>query len=150
MTEAQDIYCKYITISKKGETVLYVKELNVIYRIIKAGLIFYKKFVGNLTTIGFKKNPNDPCVAKKRYSTASKMTDVWHVDDINISNKSKNIVTMMYKWQNKTYEILFEDGSGKINISKGNIHEYLATAVDFSYPGEININMIPCIKEIVK
>ena len=32
---------------------------------MKAALLFYKKFVSNLTSIGFNFNTYDPCVADK-------------------------------------------------------------------------------------
>ena len=43
---APEMYCKHITINRKGETVLYVRVLNAIYGIMKAALLFYQRFVG--------------------------------------------------------------------------------------------------------
>ena len=54
MMKYPQIYCKYITIKKKGENVLYVQALNAMYGIMKAVHLFYKKFFGDLTNIGFK------------------------------------------------------------------------------------------------
>ena len=62
------------------------------------------------------------------------MTVVWHVGDIKVIQYSKNIVTRMSNWINKTYERLFEDESGKMTIYRGNIHEYLGMTLDFSSP----------------
>ena len=62
---APAIYRKHITIKIKGETVLYVRILNEIYGIMKAALLFYQKFVGDLMRIGFELNPYDPCIANK-------------------------------------------------------------------------------------
>ena len=59
------------------------------------------------------------------------MTVVCHVDDIQVSHKSKNIVTVMTKWLKKTHERLFEDRSGNMKISRGNIHEYLVMKLYF-------------------
>ena len=50
---------------------------------------------------------------------------------------------------NKTYEIIFEDGSGK-KIYRGKIHGYLGMTLDFSEPGEVKIAMIPYIEDILK
>ena len=44
---------------------LYVRAFNTIYGIMKAALLFYQNFVGDLMTIGFELNPYDPCVANK-------------------------------------------------------------------------------------
>ena len=54
---APEIYRKHITINRKGETVLYVRALNEIYGIMKAALLLYQKFVGDLMTIVFELNP---------------------------------------------------------------------------------------------
>ena len=51
---APKIYMKYVTINSKGETVLYVKLLNALYGIMKAALLFYQRFIGDLKSIGFK------------------------------------------------------------------------------------------------
>ena len=64
MTTSPEVYRKYITVNKKGKTVIYVKAFNYIYGIMKALLLFYKNFVGNLTNIGFKIN-HISCVPQK-------------------------------------------------------------------------------------
>ena len=45
---APEIYKKYVTVNRKGELVLYMESLNALYRIMKAALLFYIKFVENL------------------------------------------------------------------------------------------------------
>ena len=64
---------------------LYVRALNAIYGIMKAELLFYQKFVGDLMTIGFELNPYNPCVANKTINR-KQLTLVWHVDDIKASH----------------------------------------------------------------
>ena len=121
MTTTSEIYRKYITVNNKEETVLYVKSLNAIYRMMKSALLFYKKLAGGLTYIVFNLNPYDPCVANKLINN-KKLTVVWHVDDIKVSHGSNNIVTRIPKCLKKTHERLSEDESGKVNISRGKIH----------------------------
>ena len=106
MMIAPEIYLKYITFKNKGETVIYVKALNAIYEIMKASLLFHKKFVGDITTIGFKLNPYVQYVTNKQIK-GSKMTVVCHIDDNKVSQNIKRIVTIMVKRLNKTYEIIF-------------------------------------------
>ena len=62
MITAPEIYPKYITVNKIGETVIYVEALNDIYGIIKLALLFQKNSVGYITFIVFKLNPYAPCV----------------------------------------------------------------------------------------
>ena len=125
------IYRKWITVNKKGETVLYIKSLNAIYGITKAALLLYNKFVGYLTSVIFKLDPYGTCVANKIIND-KKMIVVWNVDGTKVSHYSKKIFTRMEKWLSKTYKRIFEDGSGKMKISKGNIHEHLVMTVDYS------------------
>ena len=82
---APEIYQKYITVEKKGETVLNIKALNTIYVIMKADILFYKNFVDNVTSIIFKLSPYDPCVTTN-LTNVKKYTMVWHVDDIKVSH----------------------------------------------------------------
>ena len=128
---APEIYRKHITINRKGETALYARALNEIYGIMKATLIFYQKFVGDLMTIGFELNPYDPCVANKTINR-KKLTLVWHVDDIKASHVESEVVTRMEKCLRKTYERLFKDGSGKMKLCRGKVHDYLGMSLEFT------------------
>ena len=110
---------------------LYIKSLNAIYGITKAALLLYNKFVGYLTSVIFKLDPYGTCVANKIIND-KKMIVVWNVDGTKVSHYSKKIFTRMEKWLKKTNEILFEYGSGKMNISIGNTQEYLGMNLDFS------------------
>ena len=106
---APEIYRKHITINRKGDTVLYVRSFNAIYGIMKAALLFYQKFVGDLIKIGFELNPYDPCVANKTIN-GKQLTLLWHVDDIKASHVEAEVITRMAKWLIKTYERLLKDG----------------------------------------
>ena len=108
-----------------------LKAFNAIYGIIKAALLFYKQFVGDLSTIGFNINPYDPYVANK-ITNGKKMTLLWHVNGIKVSHENKKIFTRMAKWLYKTYERVFEYGPYKIKISRDKIHGYLDMALYLS------------------
>ena len=103
---------------------LYVRELNSIYGIMKAALLLYHKFVGDLMTIGFELNPYDPCVANNTIN-GKQLTLVWHVYKIKARHVEAEVVTRMAKWLRKTYKRLFKDGSGKMRLCRGKIHDYL-------------------------
>ena len=70
---------------------------------MKAALLFYQRFVGDLQSIGFEVNPYDPCVANKTVNN-EQLTIIWHVDDLKISHKSEKTVTRMVTWLKRTYE----------------------------------------------
>jgi hypothetical protein len=146
---APKIYSKYVIINSKGQKVLYVCLLNTLYSIMKAALLYYQRFVQDLLSINFIINPYDPCVANK-FVKHKQLTVVWHVDDLKVSHRNPAIVTKMADWLKATYERLFDDGSGKMQISRGKIHEYLGMTLDYSTPGQVSIIMIKYIEEILQ
>ncbi len=51
--------------NKSGQKVLLMQCLNAVYGTMVAALLYYKKFVKNLTKQGYKINPYDGCMANK-------------------------------------------------------------------------------------
>ena len=64
---APDVYGPFARTNSKGETVLYVRLLNALYGIMKAALLYYQKFLADVTAIGFKLNPYESEGACWRY-----------------------------------------------------------------------------------
>jgi hypothetical protein len=62
---ASNLYKKYTSVDRKGTAIRYVKMQKAIYGFLRSALLFYKKLVADLESIGFKLNPYDPCVANK-------------------------------------------------------------------------------------
>jgi hypothetical protein len=60
VTIAPKIYRKYITTNSKGKPVLYVQLEKALYGMMKSALLFYRKLVADLRSIGFDLNPYDP------------------------------------------------------------------------------------------
>ena len=56
----------------------------------------------------------------------------------------------MARWLKKTYEQLFEDGSGQMKVSRGKVHDYLGMTLDFTVLGEVKITMFDYIESMVK
>ena len=73
---------------------LYARALNAIYDIMKAALLFYQKFVGDLMKIGFDLNPYDSCVTNKTIN-GKQLTLIWHVDNIKANHVEAEVVTHM-------------------------------------------------------
>lgn len=142
---APELYRKFITI-EKGKTVLYVEALKAIYGTLRASLLFYKKLVRDLKSIGFVVNPYDPCVANKTVD-GKQMTVVWHVDDLKISHMVVKEVDNFIQWLRDMYE---EEEIGKIKVSRGKIHDYLGMTLDFSSEGEVKIKMVDYVKKMVE
>lgn len=109
---------------------------------------YYRKFTKSLLENGFKLNPYDPCVANKTVN-GSQITICFHVDDCKISHRSPKVVDEMIDWLRVNYESIFEDGSGKMKVSRGKVHEYLGMTLDFTTPGIVRVTMFKYIDEII-
>ncbi len=99
---APNLYRKYITVDRKGTTILYVKIQKAMYGLLRSALLFYyRKLVADLESAGFKINPYDPCVANKTVNE-TQMTVCWHVDDLKVSHIDPDEVTKFGDWLSKT------------------------------------------------
>ena len=59
------VHMKYIRI-ENGEVILYVQLFKVLCGCLKIALLFYKRLVSDLESVGFELNPYDPCAANKK------------------------------------------------------------------------------------
>lgn len=55
----------------------------------------------------------------------------------------------MIDWLQEEYESIFEDGSGKMAVSRGKVHTYLGMTIDFKVKGEVKISMFGYIAKIL-
>ena len=146
---APDIYEPYVTTDKKGNKQLLVECLNAIYGTMVAGLLYYEKFTNSLKEKGYKMNPYDACVWNKR-TDGKQCTICFHVDDCKISHVSEKVVDQTIAWLRRDYESIFEDGSGKMKVSRGKVHKYLGMTLDFTTKGQVEISMIDYVKEVIE
>ena len=57
-------YDKYVEL-ENGRKTLYVIMLRALYGMMISSLLYYRKFLGDMKSIGFQINPYDPCVANR-------------------------------------------------------------------------------------
>ena len=100
---APKLYRKYVTTNTKGKPILYVQLEKAVYGMMKSALLFYRKLVADLTSIGFDINPYDPCVANKIID-GKQLTICWHVDDLFIGHENPTVVTTFLEWLAKRYD----------------------------------------------
>ena len=145
---APDVYKSYTTTDKKGTIQLLVQCQNALYGTMVASLLYYRKFTKSLTGIGFELNPYDPCVANKMIN-GKQMTICFHVDDCKLSHRKSRVMDDMIQWLRQEYESIFEDGSGKMTVSRGKVHKYLGMTLDYTVSGQVKITMTDYIGEIL-
>ena len=144
VTIAPNIYRKYITTTAKGKPVLYVQPEKALYGMMKSALLFYRKLVVDICSIGFELNPYDPCVANKTIG-GHQLAVCWHVDDLLIGHKDGNVVTRFTQWLQRCYET----PDKPLKATRRPIHDYLGMNMTFSTPGCVSFDMIPYIKKIL-
>jgi len=118
---APDIYGPYVTTDKKGVKQIIVQCQNALYGTMVASLLYYRKFAKSLKNDGFTFNPYDPCVANKIVN-GKQMTILFHVDDCKLSHVDSRQNDRMIETLRNEYESIFEDGSGKMTVSRGKVH----------------------------
>jgi hypothetical protein len=113
-----------------------------------ASLLYYRKFVKSLTDIDFVINPYDSCVAKKVIE-GDHVTICFHVDDCKLRHRKTKVMDSMIEYLIKEYESIFEDGSGAMTVSRGNIHKYLGMTLDCTVRCQVKITMFNYFDEIL-
>ena len=141
---APTIYRKYVTTNAKGKPILYVQLEKAVYGMMKSALLFYRKLVADLLSLGFTINPYDPCVANKTID-GKQMTICWHVDDLFIGHVDPKVVTSFLDWLAQRYNTTDK----KLNVVRGPKHDYLGMTLDFSSTGAVAIDMVPYITKII-
>jgi hypothetical protein len=142
------VYKSYVSRDKKGMKQLLVQCQNALYGTMVASLLYYRKFVKSLTDIGFIINPYDPCVANKIIE-GKQMNICFHVDNCKLSHRKKKFMDTMIEYLREEYEIIFEDGTEAIMVSRGKIHKYLGMTLDYTIHGQVKIAMFDYVDEIL-
>jgi hypothetical protein len=111
-------------------------------------LLYYWKFINSLMDIDFVINPYDPCIANKMIE-GDQMTICFHVDECKLSHRKTKVMYSMIDSLRQEYESIFEEGSGAMTVSRGNIHKYLGMALDYTVRGQVKITMFDYVDEIL-
>ena len=133
---APQVYRKYVTVDRKETPILYVKLQKVLYGLMRASLLFYRKLQKELEEYGFEVNPYDPCTANKMTDSGKQMTFVWHVDDLMGSCKDDFELTKLSCYLAKIY-------GSKLTMHTGGKQDYLGVNMEFRKDGTLGVSMIP-------
>ncbi|CAJ1946144.1 unnamed protein product [Cylindrotheca closterium] len=126
MIQLEPRYCDYVVI-ENGK--------RVIYGMLEASMLWYKKLRGDMEKHGFIFNPYDGCIANKIVN-GKQQTIRFHVDDLLSSHIDPKVNDDFCKWMNQKY------GSIKpVKSKRGKIHEYLGMTLDFSKRGKVKDRM---------
>jgi hypothetical protein len=74
-----------------------------------------------------------------------KMTICFHVDDCKLSHRKKKVMDTMIEYIRQEYESIFEDGTGEMTVSRGN----LGMTLDYTVHGQVKITMFDYVDKIL-
>jgi hypothetical protein len=77
------------------------------------------------------------------------MTIAFHVDNCKLSHKEPKEMDTMINWLRQECESIFDDGSGKMSVSRGKVHSYLDMPLDFTTRGKVKITMLDYVEAIL-
>ena len=89
-----EIYKDFITYKKETMT-LYVKLNKTMYGTLTASLLYYQKWVSNVTEEGFILNCYDTCVANKLIND-KQQTLRWNVDNVMVSHEDLQVTEILW------------------------------------------------------
>ena len=142
------MYKTHTTTDKKGVKPVLVQCQNALYGTIVAKLLYCRNFTKSLTYIGFKINPYEPCVANTIID-GQNITICYHVDDCKLIHRRIKVNDRMIKWLRQEYESIFEDGLGKMKVSRGKVHKYLGMTLYYTLCGQVHITIIDFLDEFL-
>jgi len=119
----------------KGKSIMYVKLKKALYGTLQAAMLFWQDLTRTLTEWGFIINPYNRCVANKTVN-GSQCTVLWHVDDLKISHKEKDVVNSVIDYLSKRY-----GKEAPLTVNRGKTHRYLGMVLDYSVNGRVQISM---------
>ena len=100
---------------------------------MKSGLVFYRKLISELNSMGFKIHLYDPCIGNKMM-TDSQMTIRWHAYDLMISHANMDEIMEFLHMLKDIY-------GNSLAESNGKHHDYLDMEFDFLSENEVKIKM---------
>ena len=129
------VYDDYV-IYEGDNKLVYVIMLKVLYGMMIASVLYYKRFIKDIKTIGFELNPYDMCVAN-RIVDKKQHTIIWHVNDVKSSHVDPKVNDKFKEWYQK-----IQGKFGDVKVTRGKIHDYLAMILDYTKSGELTVDMV--------
>ena len=135
------LYRKYVIKDSSGKPVLCVQLQKALYGMLKSALLFYRKLISDLTDMGFRLNPYDPCVANTMVD-GKQLTVSWHVNDLTLSHELESALV-------DVISCLKSINGLNLKESIGPIQNYLGMNFDYTTPGTVQISMDTYIADII-
>ena len=138
-----DLYTSYITV-EKGEKVMYMELLKVLYRTLWASRLFWEKLQAKLVNDwGSTPNQYDSCVVNKKVD-GKQLTMAWHMDDLKVSHEKEEVLDEFIGMMEREF-----GQDAPLSVSQGPVQEYLGMTLDFSKRGRVVVKMSNYVKNML-
>ena len=138
-----DLYAGYVTV-EKGEKVMYVELLKVLYGTLWAAELFWEKLQAKLVNDwGFTPNWYDSCVVNKMVD-GKQLTMAWHVDDLKVSHEKEEVLDEFISMMQNEF-----GKDAPLSISHSPVQDYLGMTLDFSEKGRVVVKMHDYVKTML-
>jgi hypothetical protein len=125
---APEVYKKHVTKDKNGVAQSLVQCQNALCGTMVASPLCCRKFVKSLTSVGFIIDLCDACVANKMIN-------------LKMSHVKPEAMDKTIKCLRQECKSMFEDGSGAMTVSCGEIHTHLGMKLDFTAACQVAVAM---------
>ena len=120
---------------------MVVKLEKALYGCIESAKLWYDLLSASLQSIGYIKNPIDPCIFNKDYR-GSQCTVAVYVDDLMVTCKEPAAI--------KELEDFLRDKFQEITVKEGPVLSYLGMTWDFTTAGEVKVTMEGYTADLLK
>jgi histone deacetylase 1/2 len=120
---------------------IVVELQKALYGCVESSKLWYDLIVATLESIGFARNPVDPCVLNKM-KDGVQCTVVIYVDDLMVTSKDSQMIDEVMN----TLKTKFQG----IEVHDGPVFSYLGLSWDFSIPGEVKVTADGYTEELLR
>jgi Reverse transcriptase (RNA-dependent DNA polymerase) len=139
-----DATYKEVISVENGKHVIYTKLNKALYGTMQASLLFWNKFKGFLTDLGYEENPYDSCIVNKMIN-GKQCTVCWYVDDVKASHVEESVVEDLISKMQEEY-----GKEAPLMVSREKVLEYLSMKIDYSNTGKVVFLMREYIKNLLE
>jgi hypothetical protein len=131
----------YTRFLEKGKTMV-VQLDKALYGCVESARLFYEHLKTKLIALEYTVNPLDPCVFTKPCADGGQTTVCFHVDDALATSPDQAELDKLVADMKAAFR--------ELQVTTGDVHEYLGMKLDFSIPGQCEATMQKYIADILE
>jgi Reverse transcriptase (RNA-dependent DNA polymerase) len=117
--------------------------LKAIYGCIESAKLWYETISSKLISIGYVRNPYDPCIFNKWHEPQRVQSSIGlHVDDTLMTCADLEVLESLVQW--------FIDEFEELSVTRGLVHQYTGMTLDFREPMKLIITMVKHVTDLIK